>query len=919
MATMLLSSLFLVMYLQTATADSEKAIADCLCHIYHDANLGLQTADCQDKNLTTIPDCVPNNTQWLQLGENNLRYSPGQFQRFGNLLVLDLGYNPKFAAKTDSFRSLFSLVYLELGWTDLSNLTGDTFLNLSNLKRLGLAGRMGKLNMPKTLFNYLGNLKRLDLSSYDQLLLPNWSFETLPLLSYLDLQGVNCLKLHNYTFSGLSALTYIDLKYTPLTSDVPIEVFKPLVSLKKLHWEGLCSVLDPASDCSNIDQRLQYAPSLEKLYIDKRLASNLGKGFLALNYLQELYLVNSVMTQACNVPILKSETFTNLRNSPLTKLVLNRCNIEVVYSGWFAFLPTLTQISLSITTDIYSMNWEEFSTGLENTKLSTISLSLVSKSVYVQPEPLVIVRGFNETKLTTLELTDAMFNSVDDDAIASLPKSLRKLNLNHNYIVLFGVESLIRLENLETLDLTNQVDINEYSAKRHDTFASSHQTKSRKQTFSSLFLNRTSNVCRINELHQRIQSYFNATKTKCLSLPRHLKVLNLSKTRLLCNMVPAFCDLNNSLQKLDASHQRGKSCFESRSFWSVLKNLAKLEELNLNGNSISEIPHDTFVGLSKLRKLMLVDNKLLELSFEVKDLISLEIMNLTDNSIRYASESFITQIENIPSNITLYLDKNPMVCNCKHIDFLAWLIGTEVISNKKRLNCTFENETRISVGGLSQTYENLKYKCSMPDVIIGCTVMFCGLNVLLGGLAYVWHNRQKLRYLVLFGRRTLNPYHPIEENEVQMEYDVYISYEGDFNVTRDKTLRDFVIYTILPGLEQRGIRVMIREELDAGRNLYEIITHTVRRSNKVLVLMTNDYCSDMWNVFEFNQAIMEGIYTNRQIAIPVLFESLNYDKVKEEIRAFLQMEPVHRYSPELRDKAFIDFLYERIRDTRKFD
>ena len=42
-------------------------------------------------------------------------------------------------------------------------------------------------------------------------------------------------------------------------------------------------------------------------------------------------------------------------------------------------------------------------------------------------------------------------------------------------------------------------------------------------------------------------------------------------------------------------------------------------------------------------------------------------------------------------------------------------------------------------------------------------------------------------------------------------------------------------------------------------------------------------------------------------------------KVKEEIRAFLQMEPIHRYSPDLRDKAFIDFLYERIRDTRKFD
>ena len=132
------------------------------------------------------------------------------------------------------------------------------------------------------------------------------------------------------------------------------------------------------------------------------------------------------------------------------------------------------------------------------------------------------------------------------------------------------------------------------------------------------------------------------------------------------------------------------------------------------------------------------------------------------------------------------------------------------------------------------------------------------------------------------------------------------------------TLRDLVIYTILPGLEQRGVKCMIREELDAGRNLYEVISHAVRRSKKVVAFLTNAYCQDMWIVFEFNQAVMEGIYTNRQVAIPVLFESLRSENVKEEISEFLKMEPVHKYSPELSYSAFIDFLYERIRYTRQF-
>ena len=47
--------------------------------------------------------------------------------------------------------------------------------------------------------------------------------------------------------------------------------------------------------------------------------------------------------------------------------------------------------------------------------------------------------------------------------------------------------------------------------------------------------------------------------------------------------------------------------------------VSKLEEINLNhvnGNQISEIPHGAFSGLHKLKRLSLVDNKLIELTFE---------------------------------------------------------------------------------------------------------------------------------------------------------------------------------------------------------------------------------------------------------------------------------------------------------------
>ena len=888
-------SVILLVYLSLHTVSPERDATNCSCRIYVN-EIGLQDADCRNQNLSTIPTCVPNTVQWLEFQSNHLRYSPWQFQRFSNLVRLDLSDNLEFAAHNDSFEFLLSLQHLDIGSTNLTYLTSKTFRHQVGLRYLGIRGGVGNFSVSRALFDHLENLESLDLSIKSELELPNWSFGRLPLLSELYLSDVVTLTLHHKTFCGLSALTYLDLKNTAYSIYLPDDVFKPLISLEELHLEGICAAIFPKIDCVTIDERLQHVPSIKRLYIDKALISNLRKGFLSLKNLEELHFVTSGIAQPCAIGTLKKDFFFNLRNCPLKKLTLNQCFTNFLEAGWFKYLSELNEISLCITSVSYWMFWIWFSSDLQDTKLNMISLSVTSTShnIYDAPKPFFVVDDFNETKLVSLELTDTKFYSVKNAAITGLPKSLEKVNLSHNCIMHLEVDSLEYLENLETLDLSNQVDVMEHISTKTGTETEEDSTRNK--------------IIKQN------------TREKCLSLPHRLRILNLSRTRLLCNMVPAFCNTNNSLRIFDASMQRDKSCFRSMSFWYVLKNLAKLEELDLNGNWIAQIPQNAFSGLSKLRKLSLNDNKLLKLTFDLKDLIALQTIDLSVNSIQYASKRFTNQIEDLSweTNLTVYLNFNPLVCNCKHFCFIAWLIASKVISNKNQLNCTFENGTQISVGRLSQTYDSLKNKCIMPGVVMGCSVIFCGLNLVYGGVAIIWFYRQKLKYLVLFGKRTLNPYHPIEDNEIQMEYDVYISYEGDFNVTQDMTLRDFVIYKISPALERRGIRVMIREELDPGTRLYETITQTVRHSNKVLVLLTNDYCSDMWNVFEFNQAIMEGIYTNRQIAIPVLFETLQHCKVKEELRAFLQMEPVHRYSVELSDKAFINFLYEKICEIRKF-
>ena len=155
------------------------------------------------------------------------------------------------------------------------------------------------------------------------------------------------------------------------------------------------------------------------------------------------------------------------------------------------------------------------------------------------------------------------------------------------------------------------------------------------------------------------------------------------------------------------------------------------------------------------------------------------------------------------------------------------------------------------------------------------------LKSVLGLLSQLWYRRWKLRYLLAVGRRTVVPYHPIEEMEIELEYDVYISYERDFHLTADETLHEFVEQKLYPELQRRGLKVLIRDEFEPGVGLYDAISQALRRCKKVVSLISKDY----YKVFEFNVALLEGIYTKRQVIIPVALENVERDDLHIEIYA----------------------------------
>ena len=135
--------------------------------------------------------------------------------------------------------------------------------------------------------------------------------------------------------------------------------------------------------------------------------------------------------------------------------------------------------------------------------------------------------------------------------------------------------------------------------------------------------------------------------------------------------------------------------------------------------------------------------------------------------------------------------------------------------------------------------------------------------------------------------------------------DVYISYIDNYKLGRGVDMYDFVTKHLHLGLKQKGFKVLIRDELREGRMLQEVKSSTIRRTKKVLVLLTDGYCKEFWNIFEFNTAAHEGIYTKRNLIIPVMFENLQECNFPPEIWSFLKSADIVRYS---RENTLSDFL-----------
>ena len=886
-----------------------KATAVVLCSIilYYRGVCGLcnislttLTADCSNQDLHNVPSYVPNSIKVLDLSKNMFQeVNARQFKRFQNLETLILHNNHITHLNNDSDTELPNVRYLDLEFNKLEDLNGAFLASFPNLLTLDIGDNPDSLKV--TMFKGLRNLISLDMSwMHTPPIRTNTTpFIELKYLEYLGMGYCGLSHLTDNTFNGIPNLLDLYLSSNYLThlpsglfitltklirldlrsnfiyyrTSLPTNIFKPLMQLEILILylppDEFYEFLD--ASFTYMDKQIRHIPTLKYLSITGAPNAKVGPGFTYLENLESL-IING------NLSEINNETFANLRNNPSLKLSLNNCEFSRILPNAFATLGNVTSLEISFNNALCKENlWYNFTAGICNSRLKNVTATHLCKfTIYPQWT----------CEAPELEVLDISHNTIYD-IISGLPVSLKELNLSANNIVFsdfMSISSLVRLRNLRILDLSDQ-------------------TLGTRTIYT--YFNRT--VQNIN-LKARNMTYkdqvFTPFSISPYTIPPFLGWIDISKSGIMCSLC-SLDNTNNSIKTLISSRFRPelnkcKNINEMLNYlWPWLDNLIFIEHLDLSGNKIKTIPAAAFTHTKNLKHLCLSDNTLVTLAFEIKYLGNVKEIYVSDNVIRYATNNFMSEIQS--NDLTIYLDHNDILCDCARSSFIHWLDTSNVVYNIAGLMCKYENGSQVSLRHSAYIFQQLKYGCSY--ITLSCVIVF---NViLLGGIVVgiILHRQWKIKYLSFFSRRTVNPYHPLEEGHIELEYDIYISYERDHDISENETLHALVAQKLYPWFQQRGLKVLIRDELDIGRKLYEVISKALRKSRKVIVLLSNDYCLDYWNVFEFNVAALEGIYTKRRVIIPVAFEVLHPEVFYEEIATFLKSEQVPRYTS---DTNFID-------------
>ncbi|CAC5399742.1 unnamed protein product [Mytilus coruscus] len=718
--------------------------------------------------------------------------------------------------------------------------------------------------IPDDVFQNCDQLESLDLSHNLISKLRQRSFSGLVSLKRLLLNNNNIIAVHEYALTVLKSLLELNFKRNPYDS-------------LDLNLTGI---------------------SLLTAKLDFRQPNNMTRNFWRMPNLRNLDV--SGLSGACNVKTLTAQVFRLLPK--IETINVSKCSINYIYKGTFRKLSNLTNLDLSLNRCLKFSGIENITYDLPYTSIKTLNINRVHQNFELNTE--ITITNFQNLKNTTLETLHIDGNRiqlVEPGALLHLPKTMQNLFAAENEFSYSGfidditkvpiqfanISNLFAVHNPtevpETCDFVENRCIRSKDGNQRLSELYMHPQLKENKTYPAFIPvsvppNLTTFICKGCNLRYEIPLVFitsNKLKhidassniffswTGPLESLNNLEYVNMSNN--FCSNISKnfFIGLRN-LKYLYIQNNLLGFVLPKDEDGEILRDVKKLEEIDLSLNRIQLLPWLFFRHQILLRKLTISNNMLDNITFDLSHMDHLMYLDISKNRLSSLSISFRDQLKakfKQNENLKVDISENNFRCTCDNVDFVQWVsIYHPYLDNLHLTRCYLKNTTTLNLQAAQHIYDTLKKECSSyTALIIGMVVLiaFFG-SIILSGLIY--RHRWKIRYLyyIIKSKYQGTIKTPIHTDTREYKYDAFISYaENDSN---------FVHNNLLHKLEDEGgLHVCIhKRDFIPGKDIAANITSSIHVSRKVIIVISCHFLESYWCMFEYNMARMESIYSREK-------------------------------------------------------
>jgi Leucine-rich repeat (LRR) protein len=606
------------------------------------------------------------NTEWRSSSSVGLEIESGAFEGLGALEVLDLSQNNiwAFPDKHNVLCPLRSLSRLNVSHNRLSDLDELSWTSGSSSGGSGNVPTHDDGSSSINRDNYCAlSVQNLDLSHNSLRRVGRDAFSKMKRLTELRLQNNLIGELEDTAFGGLTQLKLVNLSSNRLVA-LPPSIFKANLNLRELYLQNNSISALSSQVLSKMDQLLLLDLSSNTLS-SQWIKEDMFKGLIRLvvlkissnqlSYIDSIVFRDLISLQALHldnnrIETINPESFHSLSNLHILDLSNNR--LTYVDSSVFSRLFVLRQLYLDHN-KIRKMDDD----SLKNCS-SLQDLGLADNAFTEVP---VALQSAGLGLLTTLDIGENKISQVSNSSFAGMTQlyGLRMVDSRLTEIPSGFCESLKKLRvlnlsqnRIKTVSSSAFTSCPELRVLRLDTNSLEELPSSlAPQLPSLLWLNVSENRLTWADYHslpptiewldlsynsiQSLTGPLSLSSSSLLSSDEKLKQINANGKRS-PGGVPPF-----HLRVLDVSYNK-------------LKHLdqfalpSSLETLRANHNELKSVAPDTFIRISRIRRVELIGN---------------QIENLPLASLR---------LQAIPSGRTLpefYLGDNPFLCDCS----MEWL------------------------------------------------------------------------------------------------------------------------------------------------------------------------------------------------------------------------------------------------------